>query len=170
MKKKRYIQSVLCMTALGALGVCQAGGKYKSSIDEISCGKARLSIKSICAKGDDSMSLNVCKPQQLMLVREGATHRAALPELTEDDVKSIRDEDGSISDLYVVKLGCAHVGDANYAILYYSIGGGSAPYSEYWTAYDESGKLLSSKNFPLHGNALEDVSKKMKKVHSIMPE
>jgi hypothetical protein len=93
-----------------------------------------------------------------------------LPELNQGDIKSIKEEEGSVSELYVIKIGCAQVANANYAILYYSVGGGSAPYSEFWTAYDESGKLLDSKNFPLHGHALEKMYKKMKKVNSIMPE
>lgn len=170
MKTKRYIQSVLCFLALGGLSACQAADTYKTFTDELSCGRAKVSIQSTCAKGDDDMSLNVCKPQRLTISRDGATRSAALPELNQDDIASIKEEDGSISELFVIKMGCAQVANANYAIMYYSVGGGSAPYSEFWTAYDESGKLLGSKKFPLRGNALEDVSKKMKKVHSIMPE
>lgn len=160
----------MCVLFLVASAVCQAAGRYKTFTDEIICGDVRLLIQSTCAKGDDNMSLNRCKPQQLTIERVGAKRSVLLPELNQDDVKSIKAEDGSVSDLYVVKLGCAHVVDANYAILYYSVGGGSAPYSEVWTAYDETGKLLGSKNFPLHGNALEKVSQKMKKIHSIMPD
>jgi hypothetical protein len=170
MKTLQYIQSVLCVLSLGAFAVCQAAGKYKTFTDEIICGKAKLSIQSTCAKGDDKMSLNRCKPQQLTIAQDGAKRSTALPELNQDDVRSIKEEDGSVSDLFVVKVGCAQVADANYALFYYSVGGGSAPYSEFWTAYDESGNLLSSKYFPLHGNALEQVNQKMKKVHSIMPE
>lgn len=170
LKTIRYIQSVLCVLSLGAFAGCQAASQYKTFTDEIICGKAKLSIQSICAKGDDNMSLNRCKQQQLTIARDGAKRSAALPELNQDDIKSIKEEDGSVNDLYVVKFGCAQVADANYAILYYSVGGGSAPYSEFWTAYDERGNLLGSKSFPLHGNDLEQVNKKMKKVHSIMPE
>lgn len=170
MKTNRYIQSVLCVLALGSLSACHAASAYRTYKDEISCGKAKLSIQSTCAKGDDNMSLNVCKPQQLTIVRDGAMRSAALPELNQDDVKAMMEEDRSVSELYAVKMGCAQVANANYAILYYSVGGGSAPYSEFWTAYDESGKLLGSKKFPLHGNALEEANKKMKKIHSIMPE
>jgi len=169
MKTKRKIQSFLCVLSLGALSACQAASAYKTFTDEISCGKSKLLIQSTCAKGDDNMSLNVCKPQKLMVVRDGATRSAVLPELNQDVVESIKEKDGSVSELYVIKMGCAQVANANYAILYYSIGGGSAPYSEFWTAYDESGKLLDSKNFPLRGNALQEVNKKMKKVRSIMP-
>jgi hypothetical protein len=170
MKTKRYTQSILCALALTGVSVCQAAGTYKTFTDEISCGKAKLSIQSTCARGDDDMSLNVCKPQKMTMSSAGVVRSAALPELNQGDIKSIKEEEGSVSELYVIKMGCAQVANANYAILYYSVGGGSALYSEFWTAYDESGKLLDSKNFPLHGHALEKMYKKMKKVNSIMPE
>jgi hypothetical protein len=170
LKIKRCIQSILCGLALGCSGASQAVGTYKTFTDDISCGKAKLSIQSTCARGDDDMSLNVCKPQKMTMFSAGIVRSASLPELNQGDIKSITEEDGSVSELYVIKMGCAQVANANYAILYYSVGGGSAPYSEFWTAYDERGKLLDSKNFPLHGNALEKIYEKMKKVNSNMPE
>jgi len=170
MKKNKCIRSVLCTLAFASINVCQAASQYTNFTDEIACGKVKITIKSSCQKSDDEMSLNTCKPQNLKIGRDNGSRSVALPELNQDDINSIKKEDGSIADLFVIKMGCAQVAGANYAILYYSIGGGSEPYSELWTAYDESGSLLASKNFPLQGNALEAVNKKMKKVHSIMPE
>ena len=56
-------------------------------------------------------------------------------------------------------------------VFYYSIGGGSAPYSEAYATYDETGTLVQDDKNPRSRKALADTEyDRMKKVRSIMPD
>lgn len=169
--KKNLIANTLACTILASLaGACAAAERYKDFTDEITCGKLKLTLESSCAKGEDDTSLNTCKPQKLRIANAGAVRNAVLPELNAGDIKDIKAAHGVVGDLFVIKMGCAQAGTAVYPVLYYSVGGGNAPYAEFWTAYDAEGKLMATKKFPLNAQQTDAVFPTMKKVHSIMPK
>jgi hypothetical protein len=160
--KIRYALAVL---AVGSAGVVHAAEPYRDTIDRLKCGPQMVTIQSRCAKGDDDTSRNMCKAQAMSI----GTRSVILPELDQRDVAAIRKEGGTPSALFVVKMGCAQVRKTHYPILYYAIGGGTAPIAEVWTAYDTHGRLLPNEKFPLDGKMLGALDKKMQRVRSIMP-
>lgn len=165
MKTRDALRCALAVLALGSASLLHAAEQYRDTVDRLTCGAQTVAIQSRCAKGDDDLSLNTCKAQAMSI----GTRSVILPELDQRDVAAIRKEGGTPSALFAVKMGCARVGKAAYPVLYYSIGGGSAPYSEVWTAYDARGKLLPNEKFPLDGKMLVALGKKMRRVQSIMP-
>lgn len=165
MKTTRAIRCAITLFVIAAAGALHAAEPYRDTVDRLTCGALVVVIQSRCAKGADDMSLNTCKAQAMSIGKRSVI----LPELDQRDVAAIRKEGGTPGGLFAVKMGCARVGKASYPVLYYSIGGGSAPYAEVWTAYDAGGKLLPSEKFPLDGKRLSAMSKKMRPVQSIMP-
>ncbi|MDQ2821426.1 MAG: hypothetical protein M3Y65_13690 [Pseudomonadota bacterium] len=165
MKNFSVMHHALALLAIGSTGLLHAAEPYRDTIDRLKCGPRMVTIQSRCAKSDGDMALNTCKAQAMSI----GTRSVILPELDQRDVAAIRKEGGTPAALFVVKMGCAQVRKAHYPILYYSIGGGSAPHAEVWTAYDASGRLLPNEKFPLDGKMLGALDKKMHRVQSIMP-
>lgn len=165
MRVMSVIRCSLAVLAIGLTGLAHATEPYSDTVDRLKCGALVVAIQSRCAKGEDDLALNTCKAQAMSI----GTRSVILPELDQRDVAAIRKEGGTTSGLFVVKMGCAQVKKAFYPVLYYTAGGGSAPYSEVWTAYDHKGKLLPAEKFPLDGKMLGALSKKMRRVQSIMP-
>ena len=85
------------------------------------------------------------------------------------NLASIAESGGDKDDLYVIKWGCGQAQSGKVALFYYSVGGGSAPYSEVWVQYGESGHIIAGKKDGLDTNSLLKTQKEMKKVRSIMP-
>ncbi|MEV4777920.1 hypothetical protein [Burkholderia sp. LMU1-1-1.1] len=170
MKTMRKISLGLSiLAALGLANGCSARAKYENFTEKLTCGKANFTIKSECKKAADSMSLNECKPQTLAIEHDKSIRTATLPELNKSDLSSIIENGGDKDDLYVIKWGCGDGQSGKVALLYYSIGGGSAPYSEVWVQYDESGRIVTGKTGGLDEKSLIKTQKEMKKVRSIMP-
>ncbi len=155
--------------SLGLVNACSASGRYETFTEKLTCGKANFTIKSECKKAADNMSLNECKPQSLAIEHDNSVRTALLPEFSKSDLLSITEAGGDKDDLYVIKWGCGDAQSGKVALLYYSIGGGSAPYSEVWVQYDERGRIVTEKKDRLDEKSLMKTQKEMKKVHSIMP-
>lgn len=137
-----------------------------TTTESMTCGKAQFVIESTCKKSTKAMKLNECKPQTLKVAGGRAM---ALPELTTEDTEAIKKSGGDLKDLFVTQWGCVRSRGQDLAVLYYSIGGGSAPYSEAWAKYDSTGKLVGKEN-ALSPKAVEELQETMKDVRSIMPE
>ena len=160
------IASTLC--ALFAISSCHASGKYEKFVDSLSCGNVSYTIVSLCEKPDDEMSLRECKPQKLTSRSNGVNKSVVLPELDENERKSLIAAGGALEDLFVVEWACTTIKGRSIAVMHYSIGGGSAPYSEAWSKYD-GGKLKSDAVLPFDKTTFPALKKNLKKVHSIMP-
>ena len=166
MKNKLHLYHLLGLASLGMISSCQAGSGFTMTSQDMVCGNAKFVIESTCKKSTKAMSLNACKPQTLKV--EGS-RVITLPELTKEDAQSITESGGELKDLYVTQWGCARSRGQDIAVLYYSIGGGSAPYSEAWAKYDTKGKLVGKEN-TLDAATMGSLEKSMKAVRSIMPE
>lgn len=166
MKNKHHLYYLLGLTYLGMISSCQAESGFVTTTESMTCGKGKFVIESTCKKSAKAMSLNQCKLQTLKV--EGG-REIKLPELTKEDTDSIVKSGGAVKNLYVTQWGCAHSRGQDLAVLYYSIGGGSAPYSEAWAKYDSTGKLVGKEN-SLDPKTLEALEETMKDVRSIMPE
>ncbi|NYE64233.1 hypothetical protein FHW58_005471 [Duganella sp. 1224] len=158
---------LLAATALVHLG-CSAGDPAPWR-EQMTCGGTQYVIESPCKASKDPESLNVCGAQTLTVSRDGQTRRATLPELNKVSAKSIVDTGGKISRLFVTQWGCARGDQGDVAVLYYSIGGGSAPYAEAYTIYDERGVAIEDENSAKYEKALVNSEGHLKKVRSIMP-
>jgi hypothetical protein len=152
------------------LGVAEAKDNYKTLIDEVTCGPIRIKIHSTCSSSKDREELNECKPQKIDIVSGKKMRSATLPEFEKKDKQLIISAIGTINELFVTEMGCTNINGADYAVLHYSAGGGSGPYSEFWTGYGTNGSLVSSKKLTFRGKEAEKMRKSMKNVRSIMPE
>jgi len=152
------------------LSVAEVRGSYKKFTDEVTCGPITIKIHSTCLSSNDREELNECKPQNIDIASGGKMRSATLPEFEKKDSQSIMGAIGTIDELFVTEIGCTNISGADYAVLYYSAGGGSGPYSEFWTGYDKNGSLVSNKTLTFRGKESERMRKSMKNVRSIMPE
>lgn len=169
MKNIYKLKIVTTLAAMLTISGCQAAAKYERFVDSLVCGKTSYTIVSQCETSGDKMTLNECKPQTLTSQSNGASRSVVLPELDKRTRKSIIDSGGALEDLFVVAWTCTANKGKQIAMMHYSIGGGSAPYSEAWAAYDGARLLVSSK-LPFDRNDFTSINKTLKKVHSIMPE
>jgi hypothetical protein len=138
----------------------------------MTCGEAKYKLDSICKKSNDEMELNECKSQFLEITRNGSVRKIKLPELSKYSSNIYKKSGGDSKELFVIKWGCGRADSVSEAVLYYSIGGGSAPNSEAWASYNEAGILMEDddKPNPKYDKALKSAEKGMKKVRSIMPD
>lgn len=158
------------LLVLGAGHHCHAAGhKYEKQVVKMRCGEASYTLTSVCSKSGDSMTLNDCKPQSLLIDGAGAKRTATLPELPADERKRMRASGRDIKTLFVVEWACSDTRRGPVATLYYSIGGGSAPDGETWTHYDKAGRLMES-DVSLSPEEVSAVQRKFKRVPSIMPD
>ena len=158
----------LVLFGVALAGAAHAAPPFKTFSDRLTCGPVAVTVQSTCAEGEDDTTLNTCHPQQMTIASARGTRGVTLPELTKGQRKSYEKLGGSVSDLFLTKMGCARARQAEYVLFYYSIGGGSAPYSELWLAYDKNGALVEDKDFPEGLTSSADFSK-MQRVRSIMP-
>ena len=170
MKNKSLKNSLILTYSLLLMSSVAAKNKYDTSVQKMICGKATYTLQSICMKSEDDMSLNECKQQKLKIENNKNIRNILLPELNKSDIKTIKGSGGVIEDLYVVKWGCGNTAKENVAVFYYSIGGGSAPYSEAWAQYDENGEIIQHGKLGMDGKAMLKLYDKMEKVKSINPE
>jgi hypothetical protein len=166
MINKKPLFYLLGLATLGMVSSCQAGNGFVTTTEKMTCGKTQFVIASSCKKSTKAMKLNECKPQTLTVA---GSRVVDLPELSKDDGDKIKKSGGDVKDLFVTQWGCAHSQGNDFAVLYYSTGGGSAPYSEAWAKYDSTGKLVG-KEHTLDAKTLQALEDTMKDVHSIMPE
>jgi hypothetical protein len=147
---------------------CLASG-YQTWTEQFTCGKATYKIQSVCKASSDTETLNDCKSQHLEITQGNETRKTKLPELNRSVAGIIKEAGGQLKDLFVVKQGCANISGSPVEILYYSIGGGSAPYAEAYAEYDLSGNLLGEKDLRSK-KAAEYPFERLKGVRSIMPD
>jgi hypothetical protein len=160
----------LALLALAASPDGQAAGpQYQAQVVRMTCGEASYTLTSSCIQGEDESTLNECKPQSLVIVHGNARRRTTLPELPRELDRQIRASRGGLDSHFVVAWGCSSTGNGPVATLRYSIGGGSAPYSEAWSHYDKTGKLMGDTE-KLTRDEVEAVLRHLKKVPSIMPD
>jgi hypothetical protein len=135
----------------------------------MTCGAASYTLTSTCIKSADPTELNKCKPQTLVIDKAGGKRSTTLPELPREYAAQVRASRGDLKDLFVVACACSSTSHGPIATLHYSIGGGSAEYSEAWCYYDKVGNLIvkEPKLTPDEVNATE---RSFKRVPSIMPE
>lgn len=159
--------------ALLALVACHEGEaadqRYQKQVAKMACGDAAYALTSTCIKSEDPFELNQCQPQSLVTDVGGAKRSAALPELPSAERKRVQAIGGDLKRLFVVRWACSNSSIGPIATLHYSIGGGSAEYSETWSHYDRTGKLIegSVKLTPVELSAVE---RNFKNVPSIMPD
>ena len=167
-KTSMLLASLLALAA--AAGSHAADGKrYQNQVAKMTCGAATYTLTSACIKSGDPMSLNECKPQTLVIDNAGAKRSAILPELPKEYAARIHASRGGLEDLFVVAWACSNASAGPIATLHYSIGGGSAEYSEAWSYYDKAGNLiLNDRKLTL--DEVRAVERSLKRVPSIMPE
>jgi hypothetical protein len=141
---------------------------YTTTTETMSCGKGKFTIASTCRKNGDG--LNQCKPQKLTVVSPAGTRTTSLPEMTNAEAADYKALGGDIKDLYVIQWGCGKSAAKSQpvAVFYYSIGGGSAPYSEVDIHYNEVGQL-AGKSLAIAARDYDALGEAMKPVRSIMP-
>jgi len=135
----------------------------------MTCGGASYTLTSTCKSSGDPMELNYCKRQTLVIDQGGAKRSRTLPELPAKYAAQIYASGRDLQDLFVISWACSKTADGQIATLYYSIGGGSAEYSEAWTHYDKAGKLVTDDS-KLTPDDVKAVQKSLKRIPSIMPE
>lgn len=143
---------------------------YEAWAEQMTCGEAQYKLVSICKPSNAEMELNECKAQTLEIVTKGRIRKVKLPELSKFSLRIYKEVKGNVSELFVTNWGCGHDGKMSVLSLYYSIGGGSAPYSESASYYSNDGKLVEDEKNPKYDKAIRDAEKQMKSVHSIMPD
>lgn len=156
-----------------ALSICPVshaadGNRYQKEVAKMTCGAATYTLTSICIKSGDLMTLNECKPQTLVIDTAGGRRSKTLPELPRKDAARIRSVGGDVADLFVVAWACTSAGGRPIATFHYSIGGGSAGYSEAWSHYDNEGNLVS-KDMKLAPDQARGIQRNFTAVPSIMP-
>lgn len=166
--KSRF--SISVFLAVGFSASAYAAQKFETSTVLMECGEAKFKIESTCAKSAEEMTLNVCKPQKLTIVVNGDAVQKQLPEFSKFSLKILKEVGGDPKNLYVVSWGCGGKGSEAVASLYYSIGGGSAPYSESMGFYDSKGRLIEQEKDVRYKKSMSEADGKMKPVPSIMPD
>lgn len=141
---------------------------FRDHTVKMSCGRAHYTLTSTCRKSPDLSQLNTCRPQTLRIELEGATRSVVLPEFSRKERDRIRTSGGELGELFVVAWSCTKSSKGPFGTLYYSIGGGSAPYSEALSHYDASGRLIVSDS-ALKPDDLSEAMKHVREVPSIMP-
>ncbi|WP_124946933.1 hypothetical protein [Sulfurirhabdus autotrophica] len=116
------------------------------------------------------MTLNECRSQTLEITHNNIVRKVKLPELSKFSARLYQKVGGNINELYVTQWGCGHSDKINVAILYYSIGGGSAPYADSSAMYAATGVLIEDEKFEKYRNATRDGLGHLKSVRSIMPD
>lgn len=159
-------RSLLTLTFACTISSCLASDGFTTTAQHITCGKVKFVIESTCKKSRKPMEFNECKPQTLKLADGRAI---TLPDFATEDASAIKKSGGVLKDLFVTQWGCVRSRGQDLMVLYYSIGGGSAPYAEAWAKYDSSGKLVGKEN-ALDAKAQDELEQSMVDVHSIMPE
>lgn len=147
---------------------CSAGDQAPWR-EQMQCGDTQYVIESDCKPSNDAATLNQCKAQTLSVSHGGKTRKATLPELNKVSAKSIVETGGKVGKLFVTQWACARGDKGDVAVMYYSIGGGSAPYAEAYSIYDEAGALIENEDSAKYEQALAHSDGHMKKVKSIMP-
>lgn len=158
------------MAVGGACLLAHANGMaFDTWTEQMTCGQAQYRVDSVCTPSNDPETLNDCKAQTLVVKRPAGPRSVRLPELTVASARTIREAGGEVKDLFLTHWACTRKDTNALAIFYYSIGGGSAPYSEATAVYDAAGKLLDD-NDPKARPAAGYPFGKMKPVRSIMPD
>ncbi|OON62798.1 hypothetical protein B0920_05025 [Massilia sp. KIM] len=161
---------MLVFAAIGAWGHGQAANlAYKEYTAKMTCGKISYAVTSICKKSGDALTLNECKRQTLKVANGGVKRVASLPDLTKLERARIRESGGDLKDLYVIAWACTESSIGPVATFYYSIGGGTAEYSEALAHYDMSGMLMDA-GPRLTPNDISEAMRNLKPVPSIMPD
>lgn len=163
----KKLSMTLSLLALHAHAADDKG--YLNHPVTMTCGGASYTLTSTCKSSGDPMELNDCKPQTLVIDQGGAKRSTTLPELPAKYAAQIRASGRDLQDLFVISWACSKTADGPIATLYYSIGGGSAEYSEAWTHYDKAGKLVVDDS-DITPKEVGTIEKNMKRVPSIMPE
>ncbi len=90
--------------------------------------------------------------------------------MTKSEAADYKALGGDIKDLYVIQWGCGKSAAKSQpvAVFYYSIGGGSARYSEVNIHYNEFGQL-AGESLAISPQDYDALDKAMKPVRSIMP-
>ncbi|WP_145647943.1 hypothetical protein [Pseudoduganella lurida] len=160
----------LAMLAASITNPASAADRFAVTTATLQCGATRYVLASTCRPGKDETELNTCKPQVLTVSHAGKERKATLPELgkalTRETGKA-----GTLKNLFVVQWGCGRrdaKGGEN-AVLYYSVGGGNADYSEAFVVYDEAGVVIEDARRADYKAALQDGMDRLKPVRSIMP-
>jgi hypothetical protein len=161
---RQLLFGALAATALS----CHAGDRYVTSVGKLACGDVKYTVKSPCMRSDDG-GLNECKRQTLQIQGKQKARNVTLPDLTAEDAERYRKIGGELDSLYLVSWSCVSHLNQPILLLYYSIGGGSAPYSELYAKYDAQGNLLNNRAKQLPGNVYDAFDEHATPVHSIMP-
>jgi hypothetical protein len=171
-KKMRIKNKMNAMLAGAAVAVVHVGclaGDQAPWREQLQCGDTQYVIESDCKPSGDSSTLNQCKRQTLTVSHDGKTRKATLPELNKVSAKSIVETGGKVGKLFVTQWACVRGDKGDVAVMYYSIGGGSAPYSEAYSIYDEAGAVIENEDSAKYEQALTHSEGHMKKVKSITP-
>jgi hypothetical protein len=160
-----FLLAALGSMSAAAIGATQSG--FVTSRQELSCGKASYIIASPCKASTDG-SLNACKQQTLTIQAGTGKRTVKLPEFTKKQASAYKKSGGTVSDLFVTRWGCVTAEGEQSLMLYHSIGGGSAPYSDAYTAYDADGNSLGDKPLPVE--SILAFKQNRKPVRSIMPD
>ncbi|MYN16951.1 hypothetical protein GTP81_09315 [Rugamonas sp. FT107W] len=155
--------------ALGLMHVACSAADQAPWREQMQCGDTQYVIESDCKPSNDPTALSQCKAQTLSVSHGGTVRKAKLPELNKVSAKSIVETGGKVSKLFVTQWACARGDKGDVAVMYYSIGGGSAPYAEAYSIYDEAGVLIENEDSAKYEQALAHSDGHMKKVKSIMP-
>jgi hypothetical protein len=139
-------------------------------VERMKCGEVRYQIESDCKKSMDPDTLNDCKSQLLRITYRDWVFNERLPQLDKATVKGIKETGGEIGDLFVTQWACVQADKGEVAVLYYSVGGGSAPYADAYTVYDTEGKRIDDDENSTIRAALANREKSMRRVKSIMPD
>lgn len=155
--------------AFGLMHVACSAGEQTPWREQMQCGETQYVIESDCKPNNDPTALNQCKGQTLSVSHGGTVRKAKLPELNKVSAKSIVETGGKVSKLFVTQWACVRGDKGDVAVMYYSIGGGSAPYAEAYSIYEEAGALIENEDSAKYEQALAHSDGHMKKVKSIMP-
>jgi hypothetical protein len=163
----KHTSYLFLLAALGSMSAAANGAGFVTSRQELSCGKASYIIASSCKASTDG-SLNACKQQTLTIQAATGKRTVKLPEFTKKQASAYKKSGGTASDLYVTRWGCVTAEGEQSLMLYHSIGGGSAPYADAYTAYDADGNSLGDKRLPVE--SILAFKQTRKPVRSIMPD
>ncbi|MYM89282.1 hypothetical protein GTP91_19150 [Rugamonas sp. FT82W] len=134
------------VVAVGLAHVACSAGEQAPWREQMQCGDTQYVIESDCKPSNDAATLNQCKAQTLSVSHGGTARKAKLPELNKVSAKSIVETGGKVSKLFVTQWACVRGDKSDVAVMYYSIGGGSAPYAEAYSIYDEAGALIENED------------------------
>jgi hypothetical protein len=171
MKQIKKLSMPLAVLALTASSGSEAAEdkRYRKQVVKMACGAASYTLTSTCIMSGDSMTLNECKAQTLVIDKVGTRRTAILPELPREHAVQVGATGRDLKELFVVAWACSNASDGPITTLRYSTGGGSAEYSEAWSHYDKAGNLIVNDR-KLTPNEVRTIERRFQRVPSILPE